>query len=459
MKYLVSAVDALKGLRLLVVGDAMLDRFVHGEAERLSPEAPVPVFRPDRTVEVLGGAGNVAANLKAFGCAPILICALGRDAAGDRVRQLADFEVRDFAPAAARTTVKERLIAGRQQIVRIDREAPVELGWPELADAVRSAVAQADGLVVSDYGKGVIGEPVAHGLVREAKARGIPIVGDPVAAPVWPYRGFDALTPNVRELELAWGGLPSAGHRALAALGLKHLAVTRGAAGIALFSGGRVREIPAEPAEFCDVAGAGDTVTAMLAACLSAGLDIVTACRLANRAAGLAVRKRGTAVVVSAELKRAAAGDKIVPPQRLREVIERWRETGARIGFTNGVFDLLHPGHLHLLRQAKTLCDRLVVAVNDDSSTARSKPGRPVQDLTARIAVVAALDCVDVATGFSQSQLLELLEACRPDVMVKGGDYAEGDVIGREFAGRVRIVPLLPGHSTTGTLIRARRAA
>ena len=450
-----TALDAIQGVRVLVIGDAMLDRFVFGEAGRLSPEAPVPVFRPRRKQDALGGAGNVAANLKALGCKPVLVCALGRDEAAESFRRLADFEVLAGNCESGVTTVKERLVADGQHLVRIDREWADETRWSDISPFVRDTIPEVSGVVISDYGKGAIVEETAAGVIRLAKDHDLPIVVDPAARTTWPYRGADVLTPNRHELALAWGDGPEA----VAALGLNHLVVTRGAEGLSLFGRDGVTEYPTEAVEISDGVGAGDTVTAVIGACLAAGVDMDSACRLANKAAGLAARKPGTVAVAAADLRYTASGPKFESAARLGELAARWRAAGLRIGFTNGVFDLLHPGHLHLLRQAKAACDRLIVALNDDGSAVRCKPGRPVQDLAARMAVVAGLDCVDVVTSFDGPSPEALIERCRPDVLVKGGDYREEEVAGRAFAGWVVIVPLLAGHSTTETVIKARRAA
>ena len=450
---------AMRGRRLLVVGDAMLDRFVEGAVARLSPEAPVPVFRPGRTTLAPGGAGNVAANLKALGCAPLLVCALGRDEAAASFRQLADFEVLAVTGAPGTTTVKERLLAEGHHLLRIDHEARQDIRWGDLAPLVQDALARVDGVVLSDYGKGLVSEETAEALIREAHKRELPVVVDPAAKPAWPYRGADVLTPNRPELALAWGEGADAAGRALDALGLRHLVVTRGAEGLTLFDAKGRCDYPTEAVAVRELAGAGDTVTAVIGACLAAGIDMDQACRLANRAAGLAVRKSGTAAVSAAELRGAATENKVVSAERLGQVAADWRAAGLRVGFANGVFDLFHPGHLHLLRQAKTACDRLVVALNDDASAAQAKPGRPIQELAARLAVVGALDCVDLVTSFSEATPVSLIAACRPDVLVKGGDYREEEVVGRDFAKEVLIVPLLPGHSTTASLDKLRRAA
>ena len=450
-----AALDAIQGARVLVVGDAMLDRFVFGQAERLSPEAPVPVFRPRRREETLGGAGNVAANLKALGCEPVLVCALGLDEAAESFRRLADFEILAAGRESDVTTVKERLIADGQHVLRIDREQRDDIRWADVSPFIRDALPEVSGVVISDYGKGVIGEETAAGVIRLAKDHDLPVVVDPAARRSWPYRGADVLTPNRQELALAWGDGPEA----VTALGLNHLVVTRGAEGLSLFGPDGETECPTEAAAISDGVGAGDTVTAVIGAFLAAGLDMDSACRLANKAAGLAVRKPGTVAIRVADLKFAAAQSKFEPVDRLGELAGRWRAAGLRIGFTNGVFDLLHPGHLHLLRQAKAVCDRLIVALNDDGSAADCKRGRPVQNLASRLAVVAGLDCVDVVTSFDGPSPEPLVELCRPDVLVKGGDYREEDVAGRAFAGRVLIVPVLAGHSTTQTVVKARRAA
>ncbi len=442
---LVSALDAIQGVKIAVIGDVMLDRYHYGAAERLSPEAPVPVFTSHETVEMPGGAANVAMNLSALGASPRLAGAVGVDAEGERLRRL--------LPSAHlfdghQTTLKERFVASGHHLLRQDRDGDPRISPRALRTVCGDLIDWANALVIADYDKGFVPALSAVWAITRARDRGIPSVVDPAAVSFERYEGASVLTPN--ETELVAGG-PDRGATCLV--------ITKGRGGITLRQEGAQTDLPARCRQVYDVAGAGDTVTAVIGACLGAGVELETACRLANEAAGLAVGKRGTATASAEELRTVLAGSRYESAENLCTRVGTWRAFGLLVGFTNGVFDLLHPGHLHLLRRAKAVCDRLVVALNSDASAARLKPGRPLQDLAARIQVVEALDCVDAVTSFEAPAPLALIERIRPDVLIKGGDYHVQDVIGREFAGRVVIVPLLEGYSTTAAVIRARRAA
>ena len=462
MKGLLQALDAMRGVRVAVVGDVMLDRYVYGSVARLSPEAPVPVFRPERREQMLGGAGNVAACLRALGAETVLQGLLGKDDAGEVVRRMAadlEIESRLIEGFASVTTVKERYVAGGQQLLRCDTEGPPPDGSFQASSGVDFPLRDVDAVILADYGKGVVSAALADQVIRTAKARDIPVVVDPAPDHFGWYHGATAMTPNAREFAAAYGAFDAAAMlAAMKRLDLAHLAVTRGESGIRLASRGRIGEFPTRARQVFDVAGAGDTVTAVVGACLGAGVPIETAVDLANLAASLVVEKRGTATVSGQEVRRALAGTKMETPGGAILMARHWRDAGFSIGFTNGVFDLLHPGHLHLLRHAKSRCDRLIVALNSDQSAARLKPGRPVQELAARMDVIAALDRVDAVTWFGDPGPLALIEAIKPDVLVKGGDYADKDVAGRDVVeasgGRFLIVPLLPGYSTSRTVGR-----
>ena len=473
----------LAGQRILVLGDAMLDRFVTGTVARVSPEAPVPVLHVAEQRELPGGAGNVLRNLTALGACVHLVAAVGEDDAGARLRALieaADAATGTLVAAPGRaTTVKTRYLAGGQQLLRSDIEDPrplPETVRAELHAALRAALPAAAALVISDYGKGVLDPPLVRAALDAAARAGVPAVVDPKGPDYTRYRGARVVTPNQAELATATGHSTETDaeteHAARAlAEGLDGAAIlaTRGPRGMTLVDGrGPARHLPAAAREVFDVSGAGDTVVAAVAAGLAAGLDLAEAARLANAAAGLVVGKVGTATVRPAELAEALRADrphageaKRADAARAAEQAARWQRQGLRVGFTNGCFDLLHPGHLHLLDQARAACDRLIVAVNTDASVRRLKgPARPIQDESARTAVLAALASVDLVVPFAEDTPQALIAALRPDVLVKGADYAREAVIGAEQVeargGRVVLVPLLPDQSTTRTLDRLR---
>lgn len=477
---LADRLPAVAGAPVLVVGDVMLDRYVEGTVERVSPEAPIPVLRIERELTRLGGAGNVVANLAALGAQASFVGVVGDDAAGEE----ATSRLQEAAPGARvlvtegrPTTVKQRYIAGGQQLLRADREhaEPLpESSVESLVAAARVAMEGAAAVVLSDYAKGVLPPLAVERLIAAAREAGTPVVVDPKGRDFAAYRGASLVTPNRRELAEATG-LPTgsddeiavAARRLLEDVGIERILVTRGPQGMTLVeSAGGVRYLPAEVREVFDVSGAGDTVVATLAAALAGGLEPAAAARLANAAAGVVVGKVGTAVVRPDELLRALhaarlqeAEAKIVDRAALLERVAAWRRAGFAVGFTNGCFDLLHPGHVSLLRQARAACDRLIVALNSDASVARLKgDGRPVQDEAARAAVLASLATVDLVVIFPEDTPLDLIDALRPDVLVKGADYGRDEVVGADaverHGGRVLLAELAPGHSTSATLRR-----
>ena len=482
---LAGKLDALRGARVLVVGDLMLDRYVSGTVERISPEAPIPVLKAGSETSMLGGAGNVLRNLAALGVRGRLVAAVGDDAAGAEVRRLLDAA----APEAARltvqpdrpTAVKLRYLAGGQQLLRIDHEVTGPLAdapAAALLATARSELSDTDVLVLSDYGKGVLTPASIAALIEAAGAAGVPVVVDPKATDYAVYRGARVVTPNLRELEQASGrtagsddDTAEAAAKLAAQAGIGAVLATRSGHGMTLVEGGAdtARHLPAEAREVYDVSGAGDTVVAVLAAAMAGGLALVDAARLANVAAGIVVGKVGTAVARPEELLRAlhtarlmAAESKVASREGAGDRVAAWRRAGLSVAFTNGCFDLLHPGHVSLLTQARGMADRLIVGLNSDASVTRLKgAGRPVQDEAARAAVLASLASVDLVVTFEEDTPLQLLEALRPDVLVKGADYTRDTVVGADLVerhgGRVALAELAPGHSTTETIRRLRR--
>ena len=477
---LISLVEKLPTARLLCVGDVMLDHYVHGGVERVSPEAPIPILRVERESRTLGGAGNVLRNLQALGVNPCFVSVVGNDAAGREVQHLAadcaETELHLLVEANRITTVKTRYIAGNQQLLRADREQSGAIAPSVREDLTRLMQHAAEGrtvTVLSDYAKGVLDAGVAAAAIAAALAHKHQVVVDPKGSDYSPYRGASVLKPNRGELAAATK-LPVANEseviRAATALidgfELGSVLVSLSQDGMLLVEvGGAVHRLPAEAREVFDVSGAGDTAVAVLAAALGAGASLLEAARLANIAAGIVVGKVGTAVVHPSELedalvnRDALAGQKLLPLPVALDHVARWHRSGLRIGFTNGCFDLLHPGHLSLLAQAKANCDRLVVGLNSDSSVRRLKgAGRPVQSEVARAAVLASIGSVDMVVMFEQDTPLDLIAAIKPDVLVKGADYRIEEVVGAELVqahgGKVVLAELMPGHSTTATIAR-----
>ncbi|MCS6921966.1 MAG: D-glycero-beta-D-manno-heptose-7-phosphate kinase [Elioraea sp.] len=480
---LASAVRSLKRGSVLVVGDAMLDRYVYGTVERVSPEAPIPVVTVEREVAMPGGAGNVVRNITALGGSAAFLTVVGDDEAGADLTALIggqpNVEPWLLVQGGRVTTVKTRYIAAGQQLLRADRET-VEPIHPKLSDRLISiasdAMAACRVVVISDYQKGVVANDTAARLIAAAQERRRLVVVDPKGRDYGRYAGADLVTPNRRELADGTG-LPTetaeqvvdAARALMRAHGIRAVLCTRSEDGMTLVEGPEgafVTHFAAEAKEVYDVSGAGDTVVATVALGLAAGLKLAVSARLANIAAGIVVGKIGTAVAREAELLEAIAPAtgalrKVVSREAAAEQVERWRRKGWRIGFTNGCFDLLHPGHVHLLEQARAACDRLVVGLNSDASVRRLKgPGRPVQQEAARAAVLASLADVDLVTIFDEDTPIELIRLLRPDVLVKGADYTLEQVVGadlvRSWGGRVLLADLLPGNSTTATIARLR---
>src|SRR5579883_695090 len=471
-------IDRLKGARILCAGDLMLDHYVYGQVERVSPEAPIPVLRVERETRTLGGAGNVLRNLAALGASGSLVSVVGDAATKNEVNRLVaalgETESHLLVEKGRQSTVKTRYIAANQQMLRADRETVAPLGAYVRADLVRlveQALPSHAVLVLSDYAKGVLGDGVAPALIAAARRAGKPVIVDPKGTDYAPYRGASLLKPNRRELALATrlpvgseAEIIAAAQSLIAACEFGAVLVSLSQEGMILVEAeGGVHKLAAAAREVYDVSGAGDTAIAALAAALACGMSRLEAAHLANVAAGVVVGKIGTAVAHAGEIAEVLAhgadalAGKVQPLAGALEQVERWRHRGLKIGFTNGCFDLLHPGHVSLLEQSRETCDRLVVGLNSDASVRRLKgEGRPVQGEAARAAVLASLASVDLVVVFPEDTPAALIAALRPDVLVKGADYRIEEVVGadlvRSWGGKVILAALAPGHSTTATI-------
>jgi D-beta-D-heptose 7-phosphate kinase/D-beta-D-heptose 1-phosphate adenosyltransferase len=427
-----------------------------------------------------GGAANVARNIADLGARAILLGVVGDDAPGDDLRnQLISYptiRVHLITDASRPTTVKTRYVADGQQVMRADREscAPVSaIIMRQLLDVFSRAVDDADLVVISDYAKGVLTDAVTRAAIDAARGRGKTIIVDPKSKEFAKYRGATIITPNRFELQQAGGDVCDthaqavAGGRRILDQGICELVVvTRGRDGMSVIGRAAAEQLPTAARQVFDVSGAGDTVVAALSLGIVAGGDVIEAAALANIAAGIAVGKRGTATVTTAEIVAAMAPTdgrtdplKIFALASVKQLVRDWRAQGLAIAFTNGCFDLLHPGHISLLDQARRTADRLVVGLNADISVSRLKgPNRPVQGEIARATVLAAVKSVDAVVVFADDTPLALIEALEPDVLVKGADYRLDNVVGAEFVqrrgGKVVLVDLLAGHSTTDTVKR-----
>ena len=462
--------ERVRGLKTACVGDLMLDRYVYGEVNRISPEAPIPVLRTRRTTAMPGGVGNVARNVAALGGVAHLGAVTGEDAAGAELRDLiaAEDRVVDFIarPAGAATIVKTRFVAAGQQLLRLDEEAAAA----PLDES--DAFSDVSAILLSDYAKGVVGDALIASALKAARETGAPVIVDPKGRDFARYGAVDVIKPNASELAGATG-LPvetdaeveAALAALLAATTAKAIIVTRAGKGMSLARrDGPVRHFPGRAREVFDVSGAGDTVLASLGLALGAGASLETAVQFAILASGVVVGKAGTAVVTPAELIEAelsqhavAAQAKVTPLDELATEVEAWRRQGLKVGFTNGCFDILHRGHVAYLAQARSWCDRLVVALNTDASVRRLKgEGRPVNDLGSRAVVIGGLSSVDRVTSFDDPTPIALIERLRPDVLIKGSDYTREGVVGGDlvesWGGVVRLAEFKDGYSTTRTI-------
>jgi D-beta-D-heptose 7-phosphate kinase/D-beta-D-heptose 1-phosphate adenosyltransferase len=465
------------GVRVLCVGDVILDRFIYGDVERISPEAPVPVLRLRETRTMLGGAGNVAHNIASLGGEAALIGLIAEDEAGARLtRQVADIpRIRPhFVISRLRPTIaKTRYIAAGQQVVRADEESSARV-QPEEEDALlamlETAIADAHAVILSDYGKGVLSPAVIGRAISLAKRRGIAVHVDPKSEDFATYRGATCITPNLRELAAAArrsvateADVIAACQAVMAEAESDAILATRSEKGMLLVQrNGEVHSVPARAREVFDVSGAGDTVIATLALAHASGMTLAQAMRISNAAAGVVVSKSGTATVEPAELLHelddAADNGGRSPVRSDAEagaVVARWKQQGLIVGFTNGCFDIIHAGHVSLLAAARARCDRLVVGMNSDASVTRLKgPTRPITRLEHRCAVMAAIKYVDCVTSFDEDTPLRLITHLQPDVLFKGADYRPEDVVGADVVtaagGKVLLLDLVAGQSTTG---------
>jgi D-beta-D-heptose 7-phosphate kinase/D-beta-D-heptose 1-phosphate adenosyltransferase len=451
--------------KVLVVGDLMLDRYCIGSVNRISPEAPIPVVKVTRNHATLGGAGNVANNLAHLLANVDLVGPLGNDESGRLISRMCRENriALSSLPVVHPTITKTRVIGERQQIVRIDFEE--ELRWTgDLTERVRAAVQKkiraAHVIVISDYGKGFCSPDLCRFIISEARKKGKPVIVDPKGHDWTKYRGASMITPNVKELSDIAGAplknddesIERLGKKVRTAYGIGALLVTRSEKGMTLVAEKSVEHVPTVAREVFDVSGAGDTVVATLAAALAGGYSMHEAIAIANKAAGIVVGKIGTVPIELDELDAAVnrgANPKLVERDDLLRKIRALREQGKKIVFTNGCFDILHRGNVHVLDQARRRGDFLVVALNSDASASRQKGrGAPVNSELDRAHLVGAIDAVDYVTIFGDKTPLDLIKKIRPDVIVKGGNYTRNGVLGREYAGRVVIVPQLEGYST-----------
>lgn len=469
--------NRLPDATVAVIGDVMIDVYLKGVIERISPEAPVPVVRAQTQHGVPGGAANVAANIVALGASALLVGVIGEDGA-DLCQALDGLGLHSHdglvVDAGRRTIRKQRIMAG-QQVVRVDFEDTHALTGDveaELIARALKAVDAADTVILSDYGKGVLTPAVVEAVNTHARMRGKPVIVDPKQRDLSYYCGATLLTPNRTELTAATGLPCESDEEAAVAIRAGHAAfggdilLTRSEKGLSYYPrSGPIAHYPTHAREVFDVSGAGDTVIATLATALAVKADVPEAIRIANHAAGIVVAKAGTATISLDELREAVelsdghslSGGQLLSRDKAAAMCRQWQRRGFRVGLANGCFDLIHPGHIALIRQASASCDKLIMALNTDASVRRLKgPTRPVQSETARAEVMGAIKGVDLVVLFDEDTPLELIRALQPDVLVKGADYTVETVVGADIVlergGSVILAHLIAGQSTTRLL-------
>lgn len=467
--------EKITHLRIAVIGDVMLDRYAYGEVRRISPEAPVPVTRVKRLTSVLGGAGNVAANLAGLGVQVYVAGMTGEDdhrrVLEKKLRELGvDYSGLIASPKRS-TITKMRIIGARQQMLRLDFEEPGDLLPDEeqaLLQWLRKHLDEGlDGIVLSDYAKGTCSDRFCQMVITQARAAHVPVLVDPKGSDWAKYRGCDLITPNVKEMCEAAGkvvpnvtpALVELAQQARETFDIRYVVVTRSEKGVTLVGKDDVITKAATAQEVFDVSGAGDTVASVLLAAISGKLSLADALELSNKAAGIVVSKVGTYPVHKEELLREILADsqpesfdyRPMTWDELARLTRTWQQAGETVVFTNGCFDILHAGHVQYLQQAAQLGDHLIIGVNTDDSVRRLKgQTRPFNHETDRARLLASLRDVDAVALFGEDTPTELIKKIRPDILVKGGDYKKEEVAGREYARTVEILPFKEGYSTTG---------
>lgn len=486
-------IENMKNNAVLVVGDIMLDRFVYGHVERISPESPVPVLTIDRETSMPGGAGNALTNLRGLEMRGIVLSVTGDDENGKALRQTLDgmgIGTEGLLAVSDRPTImKTRFLAGHQQLLRTDYEKKINISKATedaLLKKAKEILPQVKAVILSDYGKGLLTKDLIKGIIDLAKKAGVPVLVDPKGFDYSIYKGASAVTPNKKELSEATLGMPTntdeeviaAARKLIETCGIDAVVATRSKDGMSIVQKDKVTHLKGADIEVFDVSGAGDTVIATVAAGLAAGGDLVEAAQLANIAGGIVVTKVGTAPIRAVELQDALRGDKqrsarkahICTWDEAREEVMRWKARGLKVGFTNGCFDILHFGHVSYLNDARDQCDRLIVGLNSDASVKILKgEGRPVHDEQSRATVLGALGSVDMVVLFGAQKAgddntaNDLIAQIQPDLYFKGGDYKVEQIPEAPgvmaYGGKVMVMPVQEGHSTTSSIAKSKTKA
>ena len=475
---LTNCIDFLQKAKVLCIGDVILDKFVYGDVDRISPEAPIPVLKINSNKLMLGGAGNVASNLCGLGAKTRFITVVGDDLAGRNIKKLISDTPNTTATLIIekerRTSIKTRYIAGGQQMLRTDDETAELINKnteQRILKLAATALRNYNVLVIADYAKGIFSAEVTKKLIMLAKKAKIPVIVDPQGNNYKRYKGVDIVTPNRKELSLATG-MPSntdkqikiAANKLISDYNIKSILATRSGDGMTLIDSNSFVTYAAEAQEIFDVSGAGDTVVATISASLSAGINLRQAVKLANISAGIVVAKAGTAIAYASDIletlenrKLLKSNNKILDMKLAINRVKVWRSQKLKIGFSNGCFDLLHPGHMATINAAKAACDRLIIGLNDDASIKRLKgKKRPIQPEEIRAEILSSLTNVDAVVIFAEDTPIKILKNLKPDIFIKGGDYKiemlpEANII-KAYGGEIILTNLLKGHSTTKTI-------
>ncbi len=465
-------INRIKESRVLVIGDLMLDTYHIGDVKRISPEAPVPIVHVNRSYSVLGGAANVARNLIGLGATPMVIGLIGNDTNGALIEErFAGFNIEcALIKLDAPTITKTRVIGNDQQVVRIDFEQDITNLAPEIEEqiieAIENRIEECDIVIISDYNKGLCNEKICKAAISAARLHNKQTIIDPKGTQWEKYSHATIVTPNIKELSDVAGReiinskvvIEPAAEQIRKRYDIGALLVTRSEKGMSYIGETENLVMATQAREVFDVSGAGDTVVATLAAALGAGFSVTDSIFLANKAAGVVVRKMGTSPILFQELKSEVmdevnSSDKIITGERFKYLIKLMRDRKTRVVFTNGCFDILHRGHVTYLEKARELGDILILGLNSDASVRRLKgEGRPINDEMSRATVMGALKSVDYVVIFDEDTPYELIKMIRPDTLVKGGDYAIEDIVGREFARQTITIPFVDGFSTTNTI-------
>ncbi len=469
-------VSGLKRGRIVVVGDLILDRYIYGSVERISPEAPAQILDVSREEEILGGAANVAANICAIGANVSILGVIGKDRAGDNVRKL--LKERGIVATGLltdvnrSTTIKSRYISLRQQILRVDKEQVWGIGDDienRLIARLEKILPKCDGLVISDYGKGTLTDSFIARIIELGRKAGKPIIADPKGDDYRKYRGVTLITPNKKEACGATGidikteeDYAKAAEKLFSITSAQNILITRGDEGMSLFyQDGKSLHLPAEALEVFDVSGAGDTVTATMAAFFCGGIDLALSARIANVAASIEVAHVGAKAVSKDEILEKLGGapeeNKVITLAQAEEMAESARQNGLKVVFTNGCFDILHAGHVDYLKKAGSAGDLLIVGLNSDSSIKKIKgTKRPIVTEMNRAALLAGLSSVNAVVIFSEPTPAKLIKKIKPDILAKGGDWKESEIVGGDFVkkrgGEVLRLKLTEGASSTGII-------